>query len=373
MKKLRQASLFDEPSSETHLTLSEQLSVQSKPADKNQAKIQRLIQQIEQQRGILKEWQDYIPIYQQTLHRDYLPLQNELNAAHRAMAFAIDKALKTRGMLTGKVQRRQAGEIIADLCSELLQSTNDAELEALHDAYNDLSFAEESEMEDAIKKEMLSSLFGVEIKDISNEEAVIAAVLEKEKARQAERVAASSKQQKKPSKREQAAEKLSEEASLSVRQVFRKLASTLHPDRESDPDERQRKTALMQRVNDAYAKNDLLGLLSLQYEIEQIDTEHLAQLDAQRQQHYIHLFNEQLKELKSEILELSRPFHEILRNYSPNLRPAHVAQRLNVDIALLKSDIANAHQDVEDCQDKEKLKRWIKANYQPEENWPPYF
>lgn len=37
--------------------------------------------------------------------------------------------------------------------------------------------------------------------------------------------------------------------SQSIREVYRKLASALHPDREPDPVERQRKTELMQRAN----------------------------------------------------------------------------------------------------------------------------
>jgi curved DNA-binding protein CbpA len=42
-----------------------------------------------------------------------------------------------------------------------------------------------------------------------------------------------------------------------VREVFRKLASELHPDRETDPAEHARKTELMQRVNQAYKAGDL--------------------------------------------------------------------------------------------------------------------
>jgi hypothetical protein len=65
----------------------------------------------------------------------------------------------------------------------------------------------------------------------------------------------------------------------SVRDIFRKLTSQLHPDREPDAAERARKTALMQRVNVAYAANDLLALLELQLEVEQIDQ---AELDEGR-------------------------------------------------------------------------------------------
>lgn len=373
MSQAKQGSLFGEPGGETRLTLSQEIAGKGKPADKNLAKLQRLIQQIEQERELLQQWRDYIPVYQQTLQRDFLPLQEELAASRRAMAFAIDKALKTRGILTGKVQRRQAGELIGDLCAELLSDKDDAELEALHDEYNDLTYAEEMALESALKQDMISALLGVRIEDGADEEAIIAAVREKQKELQAEWEAAQSTPSKTPSKRAQAAEKLAEEASLSVRQVFRKLASTLHPDRETDPAERERKTALMQRVNDAYARNDLLVLLSLQYEIEQIDTEHLSQLDAKRQKHYIHLLTEQLNELKQEVHTLRLPFQEMLGKYSARLRPNDVAQRLRVDIALLKSDINKARQDVIDCQNKENLKRWIKDNYQTADDWDPYF
>lgn len=44
-----------------------------------------------------------------------------------------------------------------------------------------------------------------------------------------------------------------------LRNVFRQLASAVHPDRESDPDERDRKTALMSEANAAYANLDALG------------------------------------------------------------------------------------------------------------------
>ena len=52
-------------------------------------------------------------------------------------------------------------------------------------------------------------------------------------------------------------------AAPSLREVYRRVASALHPDRETDPTARERKTALMQQANRAYAAQDLLGLLEL--------------------------------------------------------------------------------------------------------------
>ena len=63
-------------------------------------------------------------------------------------------------------------------------------------------------------------------------------------------------------------------ATQSIREIFRKLASALHPDRETDRKGCEVKTALILQVNRAYAGNDLLTLLELQ--IEQVDASHIA-------------------------------------------------------------------------------------------------
>ena len=49
-----------------------------------------------------------------------------------------------------------------------------------------------------------------------------------------------------------------------LRDVFRRLASALHPDRETDPARRAAKTALMQQANRAHGDRNLLALLELQ-------------------------------------------------------------------------------------------------------------
>ena len=88
-----------------------------------------------------------------------------------------------------------------------------------------------------------------------------------------------------------------EEARLkqSVRDVFRKPASVLHPDRETDPAERHRKNALMQRANVAYAADDLLGLLELQFEIAQVDEGSLDLQGEEQIKQYNKLLTRQLK------------------------------------------------------------------------------
>ncbi|MDI7066794.1 hypothetical protein QMO17_36840, partial [Klebsiella pneumoniae] len=84
----------------------------------------------------------------------------------------------------------------------------------------------------------------------------------------------------------------------------------LHPDRESDPEERKRKTVLMQRVNEAYGKNNLLHLLELQLELEHIDQNAIDNLSEDRLRHYNKILREQVGELDDEIMFVEMAFKE---------------------------------------------------------------
>ena len=62
------------------------------------------------------------------------------------------------------------------------------------------------------------------------------------------------------------AEKMSDQ---SLKSVYLKIASIIHPDREPDEDKKAEKTELLQRANEAYEQQDLFYLLKLQLEVEQ--------------------------------------------------------------------------------------------------------
>jgi curved DNA-binding protein CbpA len=164
-------------------------------------------------------------------------------------------------------------------------------------------------------------------------------------------------------RREQAAK----EASQSIREVYRKLASALHPDRESDPTQRQAKTALMQRANRAYEAGDLLDLLNLQLEIEQIDADHLANLPEQRRAHYTQVLRDQVAELDKEIETLVAPFRMIVMAlpHIP-LTPEAVDRSLDGEIARLGRDEAETRADMEGFRDPRERARMLKT-YEPDD------
>jgi hypothetical protein len=121
-------------------------------------------------------------------------------------------------------------------------------------------------------------------------------------------------------KRASAAEKKAEQdaqrISQTVREVFRKLASALHPDRAEagmPAAALAERTALMQRANSAYEANDLLALLELQLAIEQVDVAQAANIAASQVRHFNKVLVEQLRELEQEIDGLQ---HSLCRSYS---------------------------------------------------------
>lgn len=68
------------------------------------------------------------------------------------------------------------------------------------------------------------------------------------------------------------------QVSKSAKESYRKLVSELHPDREFDKTEKERKTELMQRVNAANVENDLSKLLRLEQEVFRYEPTPTAQL-----------------------------------------------------------------------------------------------
>jgi hypothetical protein len=158
-------------------------------------------------------------------------------------------------------------------------------------------------------------------------------------------------------KREQAAK----EVNQSLRDIFRKLVSELHPDREPDPTERARKNQLMQRVNQAYEANDLLTLLGLQLEIEQIDAAHLSGVSAQRLAHYNQILSEQLARLEVELTSVIEPYRALAGHESGRpLTVADVDRKLTLEIRQLREVVRQLTQDLVIFRDPVQRRAWLR-------------
>ena len=151
-------------------------------------------------------------------------------------------------------------------------------------------------------------------------------------------------------------------ASQSVREVYRKLVAVLHPDREPDPEEQKRKTELMQRVNTAYGKKDLLLLLALQLEIEQIDPAQLSLIADSRLKYFNKILKEQLLELEQETNSIEELFKVDLNIPSfQRLTPKQLMSTLARDIKDLEMDISVIKRELKLYKKPISFKAWLKT------------
>ena len=160
-----------------------------------------------------------------------------------------------------------------------------------------------------------------------------------------------------------------QEISQSIREVYRKLVSALHPDREPDLQERDRKTALMQRVNQAYDKKNLLLLLELQLELEHIDQAAINNITESRLKHFTKVLKEQLGELEQEIFQTEGLFR-MQFNIDPfeRLSPGTIMRQLDFAIADMALTIHDLKNDLLMFEDIKKLKAWLKNIRKPPKN-----
>src|SRR5260370_11042545 len=223
-------------------------------------------------------------------------------------------------------------------------------------------------------KSMFETVFGIDLGDDLDSNSPAEDLLQRAEARmqqaQAEGAEKSAEQEVRRAKRKKSPKQQATEAreqeqqaqiSLSIREVYRKLASALHPDRETDPQERDRKTKLMQRVNEAYQKNNLLQLLELQLELEHIDQGALNNLSEERLKHYNTILKEQVREIDQEILHVESAFR-----YSYGIDPFEtvspdtILRNLAVDLKELRLNIRTLEQDLAAFEDIKNLKLWLK-------------
>jgi hypothetical protein len=291
-----------------------------------QRKYKQLATKIEKAKLELLAWQEQVAWFAQQHHQRMQPLLAELAACqlHFVKRLAALLAGPGRTAVERATMRRALCDQAALLAgNEYLSDAQNEELQALHDLHADVKLdvavanAEAEAMAEA--KAMFEAASGLDLgeEQFDSHEALLARVRQKmdEQAQvqgqtledtapdyfDAQRDHGPGKPTAKQRRKLMAAERDEQQASMSLREVFRKLASALHPDRASDDADRKRRTLMMQRVNQAYAQQDLLGLFALQLEIEQIDPAHLNSASSERMRHYNKVLSSQLQELVAEI------------------------------------------------------------------------
>ncbi len=344
---------------------------------KGQKAFNALIQKIEARRKELVDWQLATEAYHQKLTAEYLPLREAFANTQKDLLYALDQALD-RHKLT-RPEQRVVKALICDLAQELILVFDDGSLKPIYNKHSDTDFDEEEltaannfrvAAEDMLGVDLGGDLDGRDVQGMSPRDimAQIQAQMEAmqaqefETARLREEARSQRPKTRKQQDREAKAKLEAQRTSQSVREVYRKLVSSLHPDREPDAAERTRKTVLMQRVNQAYDKRDLLKLLELQLELEHIDASSIAGLSEDRLKHFNKVLREQLAELEQEITQVEMPLRAQFRvsPYSA-LFAQDVIPLLQRDIAGMKQNIKHLKAELLVTMNLTAFKAWISA------------
>ena len=355
------------------------------PLSAAQKKFNTLIKKIDAQKKMLGEWQEAFVQCSQDAVQKLEPLRKTLHEHQADLVLLFDQQFTSYKFTAS--QQDKLTHLITNTCKELITLNQRDDLKSLFNKYSADDFDSLDQASDDMTLEMMKAMFeqqfGVSLDDaefdIKDPQGTAKRLAEKLKHQQ-EQAEQETDKRPQPKKSDQQRAKEAKEAeeaanvSKSIQAVYRQLVGALHPDREPDPAERERKTELMQHVTVAYGNKDLLKLLELQLAIEQIDQSQLNNINADRLKHYNTILSDQLRELEEEVF-LRESEVRLMLNASPfaPLSPKRMVGLLKQDMRTVQGMIARVQRDLRAFRDVKRLKVWLKGYRIPEPGFDPLF
>ncbi len=360
---------------------------------KSQKLFNKLIKNIHAGRKLLEAWQTTIPIYQQKYANEFSVRMQTFHTCRTELVHLFDQVYTHKTL--SKNEKKKLRDIICNIAAELIIEIKDNDLKIIYNKHSGSDFDTEAEEQENVVKSVMENILGVKFGDkfdIRSPEKTMEHMGEKmwEKFSQQEHIDADRRERH--GKRKKSAKTLAKEAKLqeetqnisqSIREVYLKLAKTLHPDTEPNPAERDRKTALMQQVNIAYTEKDLLRLLELQLKVEQIDQATINSITEGRLKYYNKILANQCEQLQHEVCALILSFG-MRFNLSSNAlsSPTMAMHKLEFEIKKINREITRLKTDLASFKDIKNIKNYLQSYripvQEPFENDPfeammPYF
>ena len=294
------------------------------------------------------------------------PLQAKYNAVWRAMLLQLDVRLQTNELSPALLRKAKA---LVCGCSESLAVSGDQAMRALHDRHSPQTLSDKEKAAADDKKNMRPRRSGVQVSSTSDFNSLDSCGsvhdLQRSKPQTLDQQtgkAAARRHSKPKSAAQQQACALQHDAQGVLRSLYRRLASALHPDREPDALARVRKTDLMGQANAAYARRDLLALLTLQRRCDAVDAGAVCRLTAEKMAALSLLLQQRVTALdgglRAAAVSLQAEFS--LSQFTP-LTAAGLALELNAQALGLMAATAEMQDDLRCVQTGAGLKRWLKA------------
>ena len=333
------------------------------PQTLEQQRFQFLIRQIGDARKAFSDLEKRIEAFRQLRVQKLQPVRASLTRALRETIFAIDRLLDQRGW--SRAEQAALRNILTGTAEVVIEvAGEDPEIKAVYNKHSNLDFDTAKDEDIQRLKAEAEAATGFDLggdEDIRSEEDLVQRLYEEMAARESAAEARRASK-KKPSKRSEDSAQLAKQA---LREIYRKLASAVHPDRESDAARREEKNELMQRINQAYAANDLLSLFEIQIEIDQLDPEQIGDLGTQRLRHYNRLLAEQLEQLRSKLhaLEASAGADDET-DFEDGFDAQKLEMRFRRQARGLRAEVTRQEQLLRVLADKAATRRWLKQQRQ---------
>jgi len=265
-----------------------------------QKKLNRLIEKIEQQKIDLVAWEKAQADIQQHARQTLVPVYNEL---HIVLFQQLEQLWKhLHGGEFSKAEVMQLDEKIQHLAAYLKDSKTLSQQQVSTVEEIDTFYQQHTEHKNAkkIKKKPFVETDSMFENAESDADETAFDPFDEWDSTQHEQQREQAKLKKQQEKREQA-QKMAEQ---SLKTVYLKIASNIHPDREQDESKKLEKTEMLQHANAAYEKQDLFYLLKLQIQIEQNRGASQKGLSAEQVKFYKLALDAQSQKLDDEINEI---------------------------------------------------------------------
>lgn len=329
------------------------------PAAHTESKVQqrfrRLLEKVERLRTRLRAWKDGRADIDRELAA-YAAAYHRQGALVRDLIRALDRAHPD---LT-KGERTKVTRLILDMTTAVLTEHDADDLKDIYNRHAGSDFDADKAADAAETVEQMRTILedrGVDLGDVE-----INSLDELEKLARAKLREQEPPPRKKSAKQVKAEARLETErksADKAVQEVYRALARAIHPDRELDPTERDRKTRLMSEVNVAYEAKDLLRLLALQLELELVDAVSAGSMAEERLQQYSRILDEQTRHLAAELESAEAQFRGRLGR--ARIEPKHVVAKIRYDRGVIADQSVFLARDLETFSDVRLLKAWLRA------------
>ncbi len=312
-----------------------------------QARFDKLRQQVEHAQRTLAAWQAQLPDFMSAHRERTLTRVQAVQAIHRRWLHALDFMLAEKGWT--QRERDCLQDLLCETAWQMLerQATPEPALQALYDRHATRPYAE-------VQQAARPATHQASGKPPGHAEAQA----EPPPAPPVDEAVANAPTPADP-------------AAQSLREVFRKLASALHPDRETDPAKQAHRTELMKRVNQAHDQKDLLALLALQLEAAQVSTStstngkdmaEVANLAPDRLKAYNQALLAQLAHVKAQLKQVEADFRaDFMVPPAVNLHPQQLTKVLDLHLAQLHHTHQSLEADLDTFGDRAATKRWLKA------------